>query len=83
MQKNGIKARTYSEIELIYVFSLMRNSAAFCGRTFERRYGTSRFFTYLLTSFIFSTCIEAAVTFALTCLEENPLEFTGLLAVGP
>ena len=56
--------------------------ASLC-RTFERRYGTSRFFTYLLTSFIFSTCIEAAVTFALTCLEENSVEFTGLLAVGP
>ena len=51
-------------------------------RTFERRFGTSRFFTYLLTSFLFSTCIEAAVTFALTYVAES-VEFTGLLAVGP
>jgi hypothetical protein len=52
--------------------------------------GSSRFLTYLLTSFLFSTFLEAALSMAATTVAASQapgaphyLDFAGLLAVGP
>ncbi len=64
-------------------------------RTFERRYGSSRFVSFLAASFVFSAVIETTATYAIGAAVgalqdsgggggDGPLfEFNGLLAIGP
>lgn len=55
---------------------------ALSSRTFERRYGSRKFFSLLLTNFLLSMALESVISFAAFKFFAIS-SFSGLLSVGP